>query len=75
MANRPPIGSYVVQVFRVTGYDPDCGETPETASMARLENVDQDGEPTGWDVTCVGLDPESTSVVGHPRDVLGGSDG
>lgn len=30
---KPPVGSYVAMVFRVTGYDPDCGETPETATM------------------------------------------
>lgn len=70
-ARRPPVGSYVAMVFRVTGYEPDCGETPETASMARLEAVDVDGEFTGWAPKGIGLYSTTDKVIGHPRDVLG----
>lgn len=58
-------------VFRVTGYDPDVGETQETATMARLESVDRNGESTGWEAKRVGLYDTSDKVIDHPRDVLG----
>jgi len=60
-----PVGSYVAMVFRVTGYDPDC----DGHLMARLENVDADGESTGWDSTHLGLYPESTWVVDGPGEL------
>ncbi|MFI6560420.1 hypothetical protein [Streptomyces sp. NPDC050534] len=66
---KPPVGSYVAMVFRVTGYDPDCGETAETATMARLEQVDLDGEPTGWETKQVGLYDTTDRVVGEPGDL------
>lgn len=67
---KPPIGSYVVQVFRIDGYDPDVGETPETATMARLAAVDANGEATGWEPNCVGLYDTTARVIDHPRDAL-----
>jgi hypothetical protein len=66
---KPPVGSYVAMVFRVTGYDPDCGETPETATMARLEQVDLDGETTGWETSCVGLYDTTDRVLSKPGDL------
>lgn len=71
---KPPVGSYVAMVFRVTGYDPDCGETPETATMARLEQVDLDGETTGWEADCIGLYDTVDRIIEHPRHIIGGSD-
>jgi hypothetical protein len=70
-ALKPPVGSYVATVFRVDGYDPDCGETPETASMARLSAVDVDGEIMGWTQNCIGLYNTTDKVIDHPGDVLG----
>lgn len=70
-AMKPPVGSYVARVFRVDGYDPDCGQSPETASMARLSAVYVDGETTGWQTNCVGLYNTTDKVIEHPRDVLG----
>ena len=66
---KPPVGSYVAMVFRVTGYDPDCGETAETATMARLEQVDLDGETTGWETNCVGLYDTTGRVLNEPGDL------
>ena len=60
-----PVGTYVAMVFRVTGYDPDC----DGHLMARLENVDADGDSTGWEPTHLGLYPESTWVVGGPGEL------
>ncbi|MCU1616152.1 MAG: hypothetical protein JWO98_3692 [Frankiales bacterium] len=69
-ALKPLVGSYVAVVFRVDGYDPDVGETQETATMARLVNVGVDGEETGWEENCIGLYSTSARVVSNPRDVL-----
>lgn len=66
---KPPVGSYVAMVFRVTGYDPDCGETPETATMARLEHVGLDGETSGWEVSQVGLYGTHDRVLNDPGDL------
>jgi hypothetical protein len=57
-----PTGSYVVMVFRVTGYDRDC----DGSLMARLENVSADGEVTGWNPSHLGLYPNSTWVTDGP---------
>ena len=55
-----PIGTIILKPFRITGYDPDC----DGSLMARLEGVSLDDlEPTGWDVTNVGLYPSSGFVV------------
>jgi hypothetical protein len=37
--------------------------------MARLENVDADGDSTGWEPTHLGLYPESTWVVDGPGEL------
>jgi hypothetical protein len=66
---KPPVGSYVAMVFRVTGYDPDCGETTETATMARLEQVDLEGETTGWEAKQVGLYDTTDRVLSKPGDL------
>jgi hypothetical protein len=57
-----PVGTYVVMVFRVTGYDKDC----DGSLMARLEQVDRNGEETGWEQTHIGLYPNTDLVVEHP---------
>lgn len=62
---RVQVGTYVAAVFRVTGYDPDC----DGSLMARMEAVNADGEPTGWEVDCIGLYPE-TEVVLDAADTL-----
>lgn len=54
-----PIGTLVVKVFRVTGYDRDC----DGSLMAKLENIDNEGQRTGWDVSSLGLNPNDTIVV------------
>lgn len=60
-----PVGSYIACVFRVTGYDPDC----DGSLMARLEQVDKDGEPSGWTPDCLGLYPDFDVVVDGPGDL------
>ena len=62
---RVPVGTYVVKVFRVTGYDQDC----DGSLMARLANVGADGESSGWEVTHIGLYPDSTWVVDGPDEL------
>jgi hypothetical protein len=54
-----PIGTIVLTAFRVVGYDPDC----DGSLMARLEHIDKDGEPTGWEQNAVGLYPDTELVV------------
>lgn len=46
-----PIGTLIAKVFRVTGYDKDC----DGSLMARLEEVDERGESTGYEVDQVGI--------------------
>lgn len=58
-----PVGTYVVMVFRVTGYDPDC----DGSLMARLEQVDRHGQTTGWEPTHLGLYPDTDLVVDDPE--------
>jgi len=60
-----PVGTYIVMVFRVTGYDPDC----DGSLMARLEHVDRRGEPTGWEPTHLGMYPDTGLVVDHPSEL------
>jgi len=57
-----PVGTYVAMVFRVTGYDPDC----DGSLMARLENVDADGDTTGWEPDHLGLHHTCTWIVAGP---------
>lgn len=54
-----PIGTIVLMAFRVTGYDTDC----DGSLMARLEHIDRDGEPSGWEPTHLGLHPTTDLVV------------
>jgi len=54
-----PVGTLVLMAFRVTGYDKDC----DGSLMARLEHIDRDGEPTGWEPTHLGLYPSTDLVV------------
>jgi hypothetical protein len=49
-----PVGTVVLMAFRVTGYDRDC----DGSLMARLEQIDKAGEPTGWEPTHLGLYPD-----------------
>lgn len=60
-----PVGGYVVVVFQVTGYTPDC----DGSAMAQLEQVDLDGEPTGWTEECIGLHPGDLTVD-SPADLV-----
>lgn len=62
-----PVGTYVAQVFRVTGYDPDC----DGSLMARLEGVDQAGEATGLEHNFIGLNPDSFVVLDSPDELHG----
>lgn len=54
-----PVGTIILKAFRITGYDPDC----DGSLMARLENIDGDGDPTGYFVRRIGVDPSTTLVV------------
>lgn len=60
-----PVGSYVVMVFRVTGYDPDC----DGSLMARLEQVDKEGDATGWSPNQLGLYPDTDLIVDAPGEL------
>lgn len=53
------IGTIILTAFRITGYDKDC----DGSLMARLEHIDKNGEPTGWDVNCIGLYPDTELVI------------
>lgn len=61
-----PVGSCIVKVFRVTGYSRDC----DGSAMARLANVDFQGQETGWVADSLGLYPDSTLVVDYPSEVV-----
>lgn len=54
-----PVGTIILMAFRITGYDPDC----DGSLMARLEHIDKDGEPTGWEPTQLGLYSNTDLVV------------
>lgn len=60
-----PVGTYVVMVFRVTGYDPDC----DGSLMARLEQVDRHGECTGWTPSHLGLYPDTDLTIDRPDEL------
>lgn len=60
-----PVGTYVVKVFRVTGYDPDC----DGSLMARLANVDRNGDETGWEAKHLGLYPDAALTVDNPGEL------
>jgi len=54
-----PVGTIVLMAFRVTGYDKDC----DGSLMARLEQVNKDGDVTGWEADSIGLYPDTDLVV------------
>jgi len=54
-----PVGTIILKAFRIVGYDKDC----DGSLMARLYNINFDGEETGWDVTNIGLYPNDGVVV------------
>lgn len=54
-----PEGTIVLVPFRITGYDKDC----DGSLMARLEAIDKDCEPTGWETDSHGLYPTVELVV------------
>ena len=54
-----PVGTIVLKVFRVTGYDSDC----DGSLMARMENIDSKGGATGWEVDSIGIYPDCDLVV------------
>lgn len=54
-----PIGTIVLEAWRITGYDKDC----DGSLMARLERIDRDGNPTGATRTHCGLYSEASLVV------------
>ena len=54
-----PEGTIVLMAFRVTGYDQDC----DGSAMAQLQQIDRDGEETGWEPNQIGLFPTTDIVV------------
>jgi hypothetical protein len=66
-----PIGTIVLKAFRVIDYDRDC----DGSLMARLENIESDGEATGWEVGQIGLYPSSTLVVDSVEELKALFDG
>ena len=60
-----PIGTYIVMVFKIEGYRPDC----DGSLMAEIECVDKDGNGTGWTENSIGLYPDSTLVIDHPSSL------
>lgn len=54
-----PIGTIVITAFVVTGYDKDC----DGGLMARLQHIDFEGRPSGWEQDCIGLSPDAERVV------------
>lgn len=61
-----PVGTHVAMVFKVTGYDKDC----DGSLMARLEQVDVNGDATGWRPTNLGLYPQTAVVLDGPTEIL-----
>ena len=54
-----PVGTIILMVFRITGYDKDC----DGSAMVRAEHIDKDGDITGWDIDSIGLHPDTGLVV------------
>ncbi len=54
-----PVGTLIMCAFRITGYDQDC----DGSLMARLEQIDKEGETTGWRPDHLGLYPDVDLVV------------
>jgi hypothetical protein len=55
-----PVGTVVLLPFVITGYDPDC----DGSLMARLKNINLDGQETGWEPSGLGLDEYRGFVTG-----------
>lgn len=53
------VGTIVLMAFRVTGFDRDC----DGSLMARLEQIDANGEATGWEANRIGLHAGTGLVV------------
>lgn len=61
-----PVGTYIAMCFRIVGYHPDC----DGSLMAKLERVDEIGEPTGWCPDSIGLYPDTDVVIQHPSELF-----
>jgi hypothetical protein len=60
-----PVGSYIVRVFKITAYDPDC----DGSLMARLAAVDKHGAETGAEEFGHGLYPDAELVIDDPEEL------
>ena len=60
-----PVGSLIIFMFRITGYDKDC----DGSLLARLEKINYKGETTGLELNHVGLYEDCTWVVDFPNDL------
>ena len=54
-----PGGTIVLKAFRIASYSADC----DGSLLATLENIDANGEETGWAPTALGIDPTDTIVL------------
>ena len=54
-----PVGSLILIPFRITGYDSDC----DGSAMVRMENINNEGESSGWTVDSITIDGTSALVV------------
>lgn len=57
-----PVGTIVVRMFRIVEYRQDC----DGSLMACLEEIDSDGNITGWTVNNIGIHPSSCWVLASP---------
>lgn len=62
-----PMGSYVAMVFRVVGYDADSDA--ERTPLAKLENVDFDGNALGWNPDRLILAEDNAFVLENLDDI------
>ena len=60
-----PINSYIIKVFKVTGYDQDC----DGSALARLAAVDNKGDTTGWVQHNIGLYEDTGWLIDHPEEL------
>lgn len=60
-----PVGTLIVEMFRIVGYDKDC----DSSLMARLESIDTEGKATGWTANGIGLYPDSTWQIDSPTAI------
>ena len=54
-----PEGTIILKAFRIVGYDADC----DGSLMARLENINDESECTGWDTNAIGVTGRCSLVV------------